>query len=198
MRILPVLPKAHWRTVPEDRMEVSDFFCCALFLLLYPSSPPLLLFVPFVPVSVGVKSAYSPAPSTVYSQPPPPQRQVTALKPLAPSVSTSYNIYPVSTSVQQPPTTISSYTLGSSFGSTVPATTYSGRIRPGRIEFISNKYLLPKCLMQANIYTHRCIAHVYSLVHSFLFKALTFKFKIHILFKKRCVCVYIYIYIYIY
>uniref|UniRef100_A0A8C4HGJ2 Zinc finger RNA-binding protein n=1 Tax=Dicentrarchus labrax TaxID=13489 RepID=A0A8C4HGJ2_DICLA len=56
------------------------------------------------------------------------QRQVTALKPLAPSsaVSTSYNIYPVSTSVQQPPTPISSYTLGSSFGSTVPATTYSG------------------------------------------------------------------------
>ncbi|XP_040040093.2 zinc finger RNA-binding protein isoform X2 [Gasterosteus aculeatus] len=76
--------------------------------------------------TVGVKSAYSPAPSTVYSQPPPPQRQVTALKPLAPSVSTSYNIYPVSTSVQQPPTPISSYTLGSSFGSAVAATTYSG------------------------------------------------------------------------
>ncbi|XP_031719805.1 zinc finger RNA-binding protein isoform X3 [Anarrhichthys ocellatus] len=74
----------------------------------------------------GVKSAYSPAPTTVYSQPPPPQRQVTALKPLAPSVSTSYNIYPVSTSVQQPPTPISSYTLGSTFGSTVAATTYSG------------------------------------------------------------------------
>ncbi|KAG7230752.1 hypothetical protein INR49_019566 [Caranx melampygus] len=78
--------------------------------------------------TVGVKSAYSPAPSTVYSQPPPPQRQVTALKPLAPSssVSTSYNIYPVSTSVQQPPTPISSYTLGSSFSSTVAATSYSG------------------------------------------------------------------------
>ncbi|KAK9519308.1 hypothetical protein VZT92_022047 [Zoarces viviparus] len=76
--------------------------------------------------TVGVKSAYSPAPTTVYSQPPPPQRQVTALKPLAPSVSTSYNIYPVSTSVQQPPTPISSYTLGSTFGSTVAATTYSG------------------------------------------------------------------------
>ncbi|KAK1896977.1 Zinc finger RNA-binding protein [Dissostichus eleginoides] len=76
--------------------------------------------------TVGVKSAYSPAPSSVYSQPPPPQRQVTALKPLAPSVSTSYNIYPVSTSVQQPPTPISSYTLGSSFPSTVAATTYSG------------------------------------------------------------------------
>lgn len=79
--------------------------------------------------SVGVKSAYSPATSTIYSQPPPPpQRQVTALKPLAPacSVSTSYNIYPVSTSVQQPPTPISSYTLESSFASTVAATTYSG------------------------------------------------------------------------
>ncbi|XP_026200780.1 zinc finger RNA-binding protein isoform X2 [Anabas testudineus] len=75
----------------------------------------------------GVKSAYSPVPSTVYNQPPP-QRQVTTLKPLAPSssVSTSYNIYPASTSVQQPPTPISSYTLGSSFSSTVSATSYSG------------------------------------------------------------------------
>lgn len=83
----------------------------------------------YLSLSVGVKSAYSPATSTVYSQPPPPpQRQVTALKPLAPacSVSTSYNIYPVSTSVQQPPTPISSYTLESSFASTVSATTYSG------------------------------------------------------------------------
>ncbi|XP_021179906.2 zinc finger RNA-binding protein isoform X2 [Fundulus heteroclitus] len=79
-------------------------------------------------VSVGVKSAYSPAPSTVYNQPPLAQRQVTALKPLVPSsaVSTSYNIYPVSTSVQQPPTPISSYTPGSSFSSTVSATSYSG------------------------------------------------------------------------
>ncbi|XP_029938934.1 zinc finger RNA-binding protein isoform X3 [Salarias fasciatus] len=78
--------------------------------------------------TVGVKSAYSPAPTTVYSQPHHPQRQVTALKPLAPSssVSTSYNIYPVSTSVQQPPTPISSYTLGSSFSSSVSATSYSG------------------------------------------------------------------------
>ncbi|KAM9384085.1 zinc finger RNA-binding protein isoform 2-T2 [Pholidichthys leucotaenia] len=76
----------------------------------------------------GVKSAYSPAPSTVYNQPPPPQRQVTALKPLAPSssVSTSYNIYPVSTSVQQPLTSVSSYSLGSSFSSSVSATSYSG------------------------------------------------------------------------
>ncbi|XP_034438438.1 zinc finger RNA-binding protein isoform X1 [Hippoglossus hippoglossus] len=78
--------------------------------------------------TVGVKSAYSPAPTTVYSQPPPPQRQVTALKPLAPSsaVSTTYNIYPVTTTVQQPPTPISSYTLGSSFSSSVAATSYSG------------------------------------------------------------------------
>ncbi|XP_031599280.1 zinc finger RNA-binding protein isoform X4 [Oreochromis aureus] len=78
--------------------------------------------------TVGVKSAYSPATSTVYNQPPPPQRQVTALKPLAPSssVSTSYNIYPVSTSVQQPLTPVSSYTLGSSFSSSVAATSYSG------------------------------------------------------------------------
>ncbi|KAL1023294.1 hypothetical protein UPYG_G00038800 [Umbra pygmaea] len=73
--------------------------------------------------TVGVKSGYSPV-STAYSQPPPPQRQVTALKPLAPTsaVSTSYNIYPVSTSVQQPP--ISSYTPCSSFNSTA-ATSYS-------------------------------------------------------------------------
>ncbi|XP_013886891.1 zinc finger RNA-binding protein isoform X3 [Austrofundulus limnaeus] len=78
--------------------------------------------------TVGVKSAYSPAPSTVYNQPPLPQRQVTALKPLVPSsaVSTSYNIYPMSTSVQQPPAPISSYTLGSSFGCTVSASSYSG------------------------------------------------------------------------
>ncbi|KAM8874715.1 zinc finger RNA-binding protein isoform 7-T7 [Spinachia spinachia] len=53
--------------------------------------------------TVGVKSAYTPAASTVYSQPPPPPQ-----------------------SVQQPPTPISSYTLGSSFGSTVAPTTYSG------------------------------------------------------------------------
>lgn len=96
--------------------------CFAFFAV----TPPLS----YLFLSVGVKSAYSPATSTVYSQPPPPpQRQVTALKPLAPacSVSTSYNIYPVSTSVQQPPTPISSYTLESSFASTVSAaTTYSG------------------------------------------------------------------------
>lgn len=78
--------------------------------------------------SVGVKSAYNPVPTTVYSQPPPPQRQLTALKPIAPasSVSTSYNLYPVSTSVQQPPTPISSYTLGTSFSSSVSASSYSG------------------------------------------------------------------------
>ncbi|XP_053716396.1 zinc finger RNA-binding protein [Synchiropus splendidus] len=76
--------------------------------------------------AVGVKSTYSPTISTVYSQPPPLQRQVTALKPLAPcsSVSTSYNIYPVTTSVQQVPTPISSYTLGSSFSSAASATSY--------------------------------------------------------------------------
>ncbi|XP_067085616.1 zinc finger RNA-binding protein [Osmerus mordax] len=80
--------------------------------------------------TVGVKSVYSPVSSSVYSQPPgpPPQRQVTALKPLAPSgaVSTSYNIYPAaSTSVQQPPTPISSYAPCSSFSSAA-ATSYSG------------------------------------------------------------------------
>ncbi|KAJ8408252.1 hypothetical protein AAFF_G00256660 [Aldrovandia affinis] len=75
----------------------------------------------------GAKTGYSQA-STVYSQPPP-QRQVTALKPIAPasSVSTSYNIYPVSTSVQQPPTPISSYAPSSSYNSTA-ATSYSAGI----------------------------------------------------------------------
>ncbi|XP_037530582.1 zinc finger RNA-binding protein [Nematolebias whitei] len=84
-------------------------------------------------LAVGVKSAYNPAPSTVYSQPPLPHRQVTALKPIVPTnaVSTSYNIYPMSTSVQQPPTPISSYTLGSSFNSTVSASSYSGVGYPG-------------------------------------------------------------------
>uniref|UniRef100_A0A672HMQ4 Zinc finger RNA-binding protein n=1 Tax=Salarias fasciatus TaxID=181472 RepID=A0A672HMQ4_SALFA len=101
---------------------VQGFLCHLCFISLSLCSLPHL--------SVGVKSAYSPAPTTVYSQPHHPQRQVTALKPLAPSssVSTSYNIYPVSTSVQQPPTPISSYTLGSSFSSSVSATSYSGEI----------------------------------------------------------------------
>ncbi|KAJ8277361.1 hypothetical protein GJAV_G00074350 [Gymnothorax javanicus] len=76
----------------------------------------------------GAKPGYSQA-STVYSQPPPPQRQVTTLKPIGPtiSVSTSYNIYPVSTSVQQPPTPISSYAPSSSYNSTA-ATSYSAGI----------------------------------------------------------------------
>ncbi|KAI7790948.1 putative zinc finger RNA-binding protein 2 [Triplophysa rosa] len=73
----------------------------------------------------GLKSVYSPA-STAYSQPTV-QRQVATLKPPpAPSsVSSSYTIYPTSTSVQQTPTPISTYTPSSSFNSTV-ATSYSG------------------------------------------------------------------------
>ncbi|MGH0156114.1 UNVERIFIED_CONTAM: hypothetical protein FKN15_060804 [Acipenser sinensis] len=74
----------------------------------------------------GVKGGYSQA-SSGYSQPPP-QRQVTALKPIAPAsaVSTSYNIYPVSTSVQQSPAPTSiSYAPSSSYNSTVP-TSYTG------------------------------------------------------------------------
>ncbi|XP_073700642.1 zinc finger RNA-binding protein-like [Garra rufa] len=72
----------------------------------------------------GLKSGYSPT-STVYSQPPV-QRQVAALKPppAASSVSSSYTIYPTSTSVQQTPATISTYTPSSSFNSTA-ATSYS-------------------------------------------------------------------------
>lgn len=104
-------------------------FVTPLTLIPSPQSLPLIHISPSFSVSVGVKSAYSPAPSTVFSQPPPPQRQVTALKPIVPSssVSTSYNIYPVSSSVQQPSTPISSYTLDSSFGSSGSVTTYSGK-----------------------------------------------------------------------
>nr|XP_015220803.1 PREDICTED: zinc finger RNA-binding protein 2 [Lepisosteus oculatus] len=75
----------------------------------------------------GTKGGYSQA-SSGYSQPQP-QRQVTALKPIAPasSVSTTYNIYPVSTSVQQSatPTSIASYSPSPSYNST-SATSYSG------------------------------------------------------------------------
>ncbi|XP_026053093.1 zinc finger RNA-binding protein-like isoform X1 [Carassius auratus] len=72
----------------------------------------------------GLKSGYSPT-STAYSQPPV-QRQVTALKPppSVSSVSSSYTIYPTSTSVQQTPAPISTYTPSSSFNSTA-ATSYS-------------------------------------------------------------------------
>lgn len=66
----------------------------------------------------GLKSGYSPA-STAYNQPPV-QRQVAALKPppAVSSVSSSYTIYPTSTSVQQSPAP------SSSFNSTA-ATSYS-------------------------------------------------------------------------
>ncbi|XP_076880165.1 zinc finger RNA-binding protein isoform X4 [Brachyhypopomus gauderio] len=75
--------------------------------------------------TAGLKSGYRPV-STVYSHPPP-QRQAPALKALPPasSVSTSYSIYPASTSVPQPPNPISTYTPSSSYNSTA-ATSYSG------------------------------------------------------------------------
>lgn len=122
MRILCGLPKS------PSRGYNGSFK--SLLLSPLPTLLPYPSLLQHLPLSVGVKSAYSPAPSTVYNQPPP-QRQVTTLKPLAPSssVSTSYNIYPAATSVQQPPTPISSYTLGSSFSSTVSATSYSGNVR---------------------------------------------------------------------
>ncbi|KAI4877655.1 hypothetical protein NFI96_021338 [Prochilodus magdalenae] len=74
----------------------------------------------------SLKSGYRPA-STAYSQPAP-QRQVTTLKPLPPvsSVSTSYNIYSATTSVQQQPTPISTYTPSSSSYNSTAATSYSG------------------------------------------------------------------------
>lgn len=116
-----------------SRQSADRFSQQIIYVFFWPRSLRLprylpLLSFPLVP-SVGVKSAYSPAPSTVYSQPPPlPQRQVTALKTLSPvsPVSSSYTIYPVSTSVQQPQTTISSYSLGSTFSSTAAATSYPG------------------------------------------------------------------------
>ncbi|XP_017558071.1 zinc finger RNA-binding protein [Pygocentrus nattereri] len=74
----------------------------------------------------GLKSGYRPA-TAAYSQPAP-QRQVTSLKPLPPvsSVSTSYNIYSATTSVQQQPTPISTYTPSSSSYNSTAATSYSG------------------------------------------------------------------------
>ncbi|XP_061538849.1 zinc finger RNA-binding protein isoform X1 [Phycodurus eques] len=74
--------------------------------------------------TVSMKSAYTPAPTTLYSHPPPIQRQVTTLTPSS-SVSTNY-IYPVSSSAQQPQTSISSYNLRSTFSSTPSAATFSG------------------------------------------------------------------------
>ncbi|XP_026772973.3 zinc finger RNA-binding protein isoform X3 [Pangasianodon hypophthalmus] len=73
----------------------------------------------------GVKSDYGPV-SAVYSQSLP-QGQATVLKTLPPtsSVSTSYSVYPTSTSVQQPPSSISTFTPSSSYNSTA-ATSYSG------------------------------------------------------------------------
>ncbi|XP_016411320.1 zinc finger RNA-binding protein isoform X3 [Sinocyclocheilus rhinocerous] len=69
----------------------------------------------------GLKTGYGTT-STAYSQPPV-QRQVAALKPppAASSVSSSYTIYPTSTSVQQTPAPISTYTPSSSFSSTAAA-----------------------------------------------------------------------------
>lgn len=73
----------------------------------------------------GLKSVYSPA-SAAYSQPPVPRQVATLKPPPAPSsVSSSYTIYPTSTSVQQTPAPISTYTPSSTFNSTV-ATSYSG------------------------------------------------------------------------
>ncbi|KAL4608036.1 zinc finger RNA-binding protein-like isoform X1 [Arapaima gigas] len=78
---------------------------------------------------VPTDTYYHTVAKSAYSQPPP-QRQVTALKPITPAgpvPPASYSIYPVSTSVQQPPapSSICSYTPSSSYSSSVtPA--YSG------------------------------------------------------------------------
>lgn len=81
----------------------------------------------FAVVPSGVKSDYRPV-SAVYSQSPP-QRQATALKTLPPtsSVSTSYNVYHATTSVQQTPSSISNFTSSSSYN-LIAATSYSGEL----------------------------------------------------------------------
>ncbi|KAF7703046.1 hypothetical protein HF521_022053 [Silurus meridionalis] len=72
----------------------------------------------------GGKSDFRPV-SSVYTQSPP-ESQATALNPLPPnsSVSTSYSVYPASTIVQQPPSSIPSFTPCSSYNSTA-TTSYS-------------------------------------------------------------------------
>ncbi|XP_077463229.1 zinc finger RNA-binding protein [Stigmatopora argus] len=81
--------------------------------------------------TVGVKSAYTPAPTVAYSHLPLLQSQATTIKPLRPScsVSTSYTYTP-SSSEQQPQTCISSYKPVSTFSSTTPATSYAGLSYP--------------------------------------------------------------------
>ncbi|XP_077573885.1 zinc finger RNA-binding protein [Stigmatopora nigra] len=81
--------------------------------------------------TVGVKSAYTPAPTVAYSHLPLLQSQATTIKPLRPScsVSTSY-IYSPSSSEQQPQTCISSYKPFSTFSSTPSATSYAGLSYP--------------------------------------------------------------------
>ncbi|GAA6089052.1 zinc finger RNA-binding protein isoform X1, partial [Tachysurus ichikawai] len=74
-----------------------------------------------------VKSDYRPI-SALYSQSPP-QGPATVLKTLPPtsSVTTSYSVYPASTSIQQPPSSIPTFTLSSSYNSTA-ATSYVGEL----------------------------------------------------------------------
>lgn len=107
---------------PTSRRVCMDF---SLKHRMQSFRPSCLVLTKNVFAISGLKSVYSPA-STAYSQPTV-QRQVATLKPPpAPSsVSSSYTIYPTSTSVQQTPTPISTYTPSSSFNSTV-ATSYSG------------------------------------------------------------------------
>ncbi|XP_047662218.1 zinc finger RNA-binding protein 2 isoform X5 [Tachysurus fulvidraco] len=86
---------------------------------------PLEAFFQTGVIPSGVKSDYRPI-SAVYSQSPP-QGPATVLKTLPPanSVSTSYSVYPASTSIQQPPSSIPTFTLSSSYNSTA-ATSYVG------------------------------------------------------------------------
>ncbi|KAK3561951.1 hypothetical protein QTP86_019083 [Hemibagrus guttatus] len=106
----------------------------------------------------GVKSDYRPV-NAVYSQSPP-QRQATVLKTQPPtsSVSTSYSVYPASTSVQQPPNSISTFTPSSSYNSAA-ATSYSGHsytsYEPHSCSYISTptyyqttQHLGPQCHSQ--------------------------------------------------
>uniref|UniRef100_A0A8C9TA73 Zinc finger RNA-binding protein n=1 Tax=Scleropages formosus TaxID=113540 RepID=A0A8C9TA73_SCLFO len=93
-----------------------------------PAPPPAPAPAPAPAQRAAADAYYQTVAKGAYGHPqphphPPPQRQVTALKPIAPA---SY-VYPVSTSVQQPPTpsAICSYAPSSSYSSSVtPA--YSG------------------------------------------------------------------------
>ncbi|XP_060737967.1 zinc finger RNA-binding protein isoform X2 [Tachysurus vachellii] len=118
----------------------------------------------------GVKNDYRPI-SAVYSQSPP-QGPTTVLKTLHPtsSVSTSYSVYPASTSIQQPPSSISTFTLSPSYNSTA-ATSYVGHsyssyephsYSPTPSYYQATQHLGPQCHSQPQGPSHhpQCPSHL--------------------------------------